>query len=234
MARFKPLGGLARRYLDTQTGEEISRWQYQKLTNGLDFREQARTNRKADPMLAELRPAKGRKSAVKSVGLERELIAEARLEEREKKKALEEKRKAEKKLNSTIQRKQKRKVRQKQVSKQLLKPGSYGARISFIDYDGYVKAVKEAQKTGVVFSYSLGLIGVDENTGADLGITAFKLTHVNSIYSRKVFEDEMSAVKESYSYFIFLHYFMHLAYKKDFAQSRANQKGLFKNGKKRK
>lgn len=222
-SRYKALGGKSRRYLDTETGATISRRTYQKLSEGLSFEEKAATNFARDAKAAILRPAKGRQSQRKAVGLEREMVAEMRLEERERITRAKTLEKETRKIERTIQRKINRKVKQKKVTKQLLKAGSYGARISFVDYEGYLKAQREAVATGVIIAYSLGLVGVDENTGQDRGITVFPLRFVTDVIDRDTFDEEMTAAIERYSYFMVSHYFMHLAYKKDFARGKKSE-----------
>jgi hypothetical protein len=70
---YKPLGGKSRRYVNTRTGETISRYQYDKLYGSTkDFKGsthlKAKVNRELNPAISKARPAKGRKSTLKKVG----------------------------------------------------------------------------------------------------------------------------------------------------------------------
>ena len=69
---FKPLGGSSRNYVNTKTGEIISRYKYDKLYGStVDFggntHLKAKLNRQASPEIAAARPAPGRKSELKTV-----------------------------------------------------------------------------------------------------------------------------------------------------------------------
>lgn len=221
MARFKPLGGKSRRYLDTKTGETISRRAYQKITQGLSFEEKAAFNRAQDATTSILRPARGRKSALKGTATEKNIIAEARLEAAKRQREIAKAEKERKAVARKIARVTGRKTKRRKITKKLLKPGSFGARVSFDDYDEYLAILNEARQTGVIFSYGLGMVGVNENTGQDLGITVFRMTFLGDTIPRDEFEYEMSAALEERAYFMFAHYFMHLAFKKEYAQQLA-------------
>ena len=69
---FKPLGGSSRNYVNTKTGEIISRYKYDKTYGATqDFKGnthlKARLNKQAAPEIAAARPAPGRKSNLKEV-----------------------------------------------------------------------------------------------------------------------------------------------------------------------
>jgi hypothetical protein len=69
---FKPLGGSSRNYVNTKTGEIISRYKYDKLYGATqEFKGnthlKAKLNRQAAPEIAAARPAPGRKSTLKEV-----------------------------------------------------------------------------------------------------------------------------------------------------------------------
>ena len=69
---FKPLGGSSRNYVNTKTGEIISRYKYDKLYGSTqEFKGnthlKAKLNKQAAPEIAAARPARGRKSNLKAV-----------------------------------------------------------------------------------------------------------------------------------------------------------------------
>ena len=69
---FKPLGGSSRNYVNTKTGEIISRYKYDKTYGSTqEFKGnthlKAKLNRQAAPEIAAARPAPGRKSNLKEV-----------------------------------------------------------------------------------------------------------------------------------------------------------------------
>ena len=69
---YKPLGGSSRQYVNTKTGEIISRYKYDKLYGSTkEFKGnthlKAKLNRQAAPEIAAARPAPGRKSTLKTV-----------------------------------------------------------------------------------------------------------------------------------------------------------------------
>ena len=69
---FKPLGGSSRNYVNTKTGEIISRYKYDKTYGSTpEFKGnthlKAKLNRQAAPEIAAARPAPGRKSTLKEV-----------------------------------------------------------------------------------------------------------------------------------------------------------------------
>jgi len=71
---FKPLGGSSRNYVNTKTGEIISRYQYDKTYGATkEFKGnthlKAKLNKEANPLVASARPAPGRKSALPKTGV---------------------------------------------------------------------------------------------------------------------------------------------------------------------
>lgn len=69
---FKPLGGSSRNYVNTKTGEIISRYKYDKTYGSTqEFKGnthlKAKLNKQAAPEIAAARPAPGRKSNLKEV-----------------------------------------------------------------------------------------------------------------------------------------------------------------------
>lgn len=219
MANFKPLGGTSRNYLNLGTGEVISRRQYLKQTQGTSFEEIARKNKALNPELSALRPAKGRKSALKSEAAK--MIAEARLEAERRKKEIADAKKAEKKKLKEIERAVSKKVRSKKVTKALLKPGKMGVRVAFGDYDRYLGIMKEAQDIGVVFSYSVGAVLRDEETGDERDAIIFGQRIIRDVIPQEELFRQTMAFMESKTYgLVFVHWFVHLSYAKAYAKAK--------------
>ena len=226
-------GDKARRAIDPATGAIISRRQYDKLykTFGLSYEEKAKSSRSKKLAQSLARPARGRKSLQKLTEQEREFIVNARIEEHQQKKERKE-------LARAIAKQERKVVRRTKITKNLLKPGSKGARGKFNTYAEYLISLKEAQDTGVISDYALGMVGFDEHTAEDRGITVFGLRVIsNKPYTEEVFETRMMEERMERQYFVFQYYFIHLAYKSEFYTKRkadAEKRKSRSNSKKRK
>jgi len=215
---YIPLGGKSRRYLNTDTGEEISRRQYFKLMRGTSFEEIARRNKEQNLAASLARPARGRPKAATQEEIERRLEA-ARIQQE----------------NARINRinraakKEAKKVRVKKIRPQLLKTGHRAARIPFNTYGEYEDLIQQmrTQKLSngrrLITSYALGLTGFDERTGRELDATLWTLQSP----SVKVSEDELEDTTEDFlmekMYFIFSHYWLHLHFDINYAEARAKK-----------
>ena len=216
-------GDSARRYRNKKTGEIISRRQWLQLKAGTTLENKAKMNRLTNQKLSELRPARGRASALKKSEVEKELIAEARIEDRARRMELAEQAKRERQLKLIKDRKAKKHVRAKKFNVRLLKPGRLGVRIPFNEYDEYVEIFKDAKASGKVLAYSLGLAGYDERDGKDLGITVFTLRAFDRPIKEDAFNDAMADELEERSYFMFTNFFMYLAFKKEYALQKTQR-----------
>lgn len=226
MKLWKLLPG-AKRAVNIETGENISRRQYDKIRRGTDLSNEklAQLNRVTNPQLSELRPARGRKSALKASPTEQALIAEARQEDRQRRKELaaeEKKRKADERELARRLNRPKRKLRK--VTAGLLKPGHKAARIPFDTYEEYLQLFDQAKRGGKVIFYGLGVQGHHENTGAELDITVFTMRTLDRPVSEDDFDGAMFDVLENYAYFVFENYWMHLAFKREVYEARAKFK----------
>lgn len=202
--------------MNTETGEEISRRQYQNIVKGISFEAKAQQNKKESLAKSLARPARGRTKAATQQEIEQRLELAASRAEIQNRTRLE--RKAAQKG---------RKKRIKTIRPQLLKSGHMGERIPFYDYEDYETLMGQmGQMIGgkrLITAYGVGIVGVDERTGQELTATLFTLR------SPKMWidEDELEAETEdfiySHPYFIFSHYFMHLAFNVDYAESRAKK-----------
>lgn len=225
METYRPLGGTSRRYLVVATGEEISRREFLKRTRGVSF-EQIVAQNKATNLEATLaRPARGRKSVTKLAPEEQSVIIEARKEAEQRKREIAAQKKAEKAVEKKVQALAKKSVRQKKVTKQLLKTGRLGARIAIGSYDGYLQALKEARAIGVVIAYSIGVVMANSETGDERDATIFSLRDVSDEIDMPEFMRETREFLESRTYkATFVHWFMHLAYSKKYAQERVRKR----------
>lgn len=223
MSRFLSLKDKGRNFLDTLTGKTVSRRQRDKALRSV-FSEKpisneasAKFNLQTNPELALARPARGRKSVLKASQTEREMIVAARIEDKERKAELAKKEQQERALQRALFRSANKSVKVKHVTKRSLKPGSKGARFSFNTYGEYLQLKKEAQATGVVFSYGLGMVGYHGETNQSYGVTVFTMEHINNKpIPEKTFYERFDEERMARAYFVFQHYFMHVAYKKEF------------------
>lgn len=228
MARFTSLPGSARRYLDNITGKEVSRRTYQEyMRAGMTNEQLASINARENPLLAAARPAKGRKSILKLSQLERETIAQARIEDKIRRAEIAAENKAQKEAEKLLaKRANKKKKPRIKITNRLLKAGKMGRRVPFDSYDDYVLMFNEAKALGTIAFYGLGADGYHENTGKAVSITVFPLRTFTKPVSRKEFNEEMDNEIGERTYFIFDNYFMHLAFKKEYAVAKAKKAGL--------
>lgn len=221
---FKPVGGKSRNYINTETGEIISRRQYDKL-RGIFYEAKAKANREADITAALARPAKGRKKAQsdfeKQIRVEAEKIRLQQVEEE----------KAKKKLLKAVG-SANRKVKPKKIRKELLKAGHRAERLRFSTYDelkNYVAQIKSnvlPNGRRLVSSYAIGIMGYDEREDPPREIGA----HLTSLQGPSVLptESELREMTDDFlqsrSYFVFTHYFIHLHFDKQYAEEKFKKK----------
>jgi len=216
--RFRALNDKGRNYLDLETGKTISRRQANKLNrSGLSNEELSRNNRARNLDAALSRPARGRKSLLKADEQEKQFILQARKEAEQRARELKAEEKARRELEREIAKQARKQVKRGRVTKQLLRPGSKGARVNFNDYNEYLLCLSEAKSIGVVHAYGLGMVGYDENTGENYGITVFTMRYISDPpIPEAVFDERFMEERLERQYFVFQHYFMHIAYKESF------------------
>ncbi len=229
MARFIPTKGPKGQsdyYLDTKTNEVITKRQRAKILRSvfsdvpISNERLARMNLAQNPELALSRPARGRKSLLKVEGVEKATIIEARKEDLKRRKELEAEQKEFNALARKIRRQELKKVRRNRVHFGLLKPGNYGFRTNFNTYDEYLKSLSEAKKMPQLFSYSLGMIGFDDKSGKELGITVFPMMSIkNKPIPEEKFFGRFSEEREERLYFVFQHYFAHWQVRTEIAEA---------------
>lgn len=228
MERFTSLKNAKREYVDNITGQVVSKrfrdtalrsiFSTEKITN----EKSAKQNQVSNLDLALSRPARGRKSILKKTETEKALILEARKEDLKRQREIAAEQKEAKAIERQIAKQQRKKVKRTKVTKAMLTPGSKGARASFNTYNEYLVCLKEAKSLGVVRGYGLGMVGFDEKSGESRGITVFGMIHINDrplteeIFEERFFEERMERL-----YFVFQHYFMHIAFKEEFYQKVA-------------
>lgn len=225
MARFISLKNAKREYLDTLTGETVSKRQRDKALRSV-FSEKpisneraARLNRESNLELALSRPARGRASILKKEETEKQLILEARKEDLKRKAEIAAELKAQKAIERQIAKQERKKVTRQRVHKGMLNPGSYGARATFNTYNEYLVSLKEAKQVKEIFSYGLGMVGFDEKSGESRAITVFTMQYItNPPIPEARFEERMLEERMERQYFVFQYYFMHLAFKKEYAE----------------
>jgi len=228
MATFTALNNKTRQYVNNETGEIISRRQYLKIKRGgISNETNAKLNALKNPELAISRPARGRASLLKKTETERELIAQARLEEKIRKAEIAAEKKKEKELERILKKAgSKKPVKRMKVTNRLLKAGRMGRRLPFQTYDDYVEMYKEAKALRTIIAYGLGMEGYHSSTGEHVVFTVFPMAAFDHLLTEDEFEDGMQDALDERSYFEFTNYFMHLAFKKEYARDKAIKSGL--------
>jgi hypothetical protein len=226
---YRGLGDSARRVVNEATGEILSRRQYaQRVKRGgaLTNEQLAKLNKAQAPIESISRPTKGRSSIQKLAPEVKEEIAKARIESVEQKKKREarekEEKRFEKKLEKLKQEANKR-VKVPKITLSILRPGTKGRRIAFNDYADYVGIVEESRKSGHVLAIGLGAEGIDSRGGEPkiIAFTVFPMRPVREIVSKADFYSAFTSEIQSRSYFVFLRYWAHLAFKRESYEKRA-------------
>lgn len=217
---WKYLGGKSRRYENIATGATISRREYDKM-RGIIYEQKAAENKAKDLVKALSRPAPGR---VKAAGqVEAEIRAEAFKEKQVQKNLRVVERKAAQ---------QNKRIRVKKIRPQLLKSGTRATRIPFTTYEEYLDLRKQMLEQKLpngkrlVSWYSIGIHGIDERDGRDIDATIFKVMSPSYKIERDEFEAETDDFILERLYFIFSHYWIHLHYDAEYAESRMKKARL--------
>lgn len=200
-----------RKYLNTKTGEIITRRQFDKMSGRVvgSNEQKAKRNKQDDELAQLMRPARGRKKA-------------KTLEEGEERIVI-------------------RKGNVKKIRPQLLKTGHLAERIRFFTYADYKDLLEQAQKVKapngrrLITSYGWGIDGIDERPPhRKLGATLGKLASPNDVLKEIDFNQAVLSYLLSTKYFLFKSFFMHLHFDREYAQSRLKKSKLknLKKGKK--
>ncbi len=178
--------GRAERFANLETGEVISRRQYDKLygrlaAQGLSSNEaQAKRNRKTEGAAQLLKPARGRSSARKLGEFERQVVAQAREEKR-----------IEKVLQTKVERARSKNFKPPaKVTLRNFKPGRKGRsfRVNF-DPSDIQATVEAARRYSGAFGYTVGVEFFDKRTGKTGAATLFDLRPVGEDFEDEDFED---------------------------------------------
>lgn len=221
--------GRAERYENAATGEIVSRRQYDKIRRpGFTNESLAELNRAVEPIRAAERPARGKASLKKLPQEIRESEAARRVLDEERRRKREKEIAAQKATQRKVEQTKGKKVHTpKRITGALLVPGSLGRTIEFVGgHAEYLELYEQAKKTGKIFSYSIGVDGVDIRTGKRYRATVFTQRGFDRPIGKKTFDDEIRAFLESKSsYFLFTNYAMHLAFSIEYAKRKREQYG---------
>lgn len=207
-----------RKFQNTETGEIITRRQFDKL-RGISFEKKAAENRAKDLGLSLSRPARGRKKVVSKEAIERRV--EQFKEAQEVKRTVKLERLA--KLKGS-------KIRPKKIRKQLLVAGHFAERIGFTTHEQFedLRSQMLSQKAPngkpLIFGYTLGIVGIDDRTGAVVyGWLASQRTPRTDI-DEEEFDDLTDEFINEHAYFIPSNYFLHLRFNSDYAKEKLAKK----------
>lgn len=215
-----PLGGKSRRYRNTQTGEELSRRQYdQRIRGQVSYAKKAEQSKLENLEKALARPARGRRKAATTAEVELRVEGYREYQRQEYEKKIE---RAAKSLA--------RKARPKKIRPQLLKSGRRAERVNFTSPEELSDLIKQANTVKapngkrLITSIGIGLVGVDSRTGNKIGATLINMQSPRV----KLSWDDLLELTDDYikekGYFIFSHWFMHLHFNYEYAEYRYQQK----------
>lgn len=222
--------GKSERFVNAQTGESISRRQYDKVRReaetGIKYSNESlsKENKRLQPIVAASRPARNKTSLKQLSQQTREDIARARIEKEAADKKAHDERVAQKKLERLTQQRLAKKVKPKKLNGRILRPGALGARVDFNDYEEYLALFEQGHKDRKkFFSYSLGVVGIDARDGYEKTpiLSAFKRLD----FDQPISEDDFIAETEDFveskaSYFLFRNWFMHVSFGTVYANTR--------------
>ena len=213
-----------RRYINTETGETISRRQYDQrfgrlAKKGIKSNEaQAAANRAANELEQLARPARGRRALNKEVAPEvREEFLKERVEYRRQRESTE-------KVQKEITRAKNRARRRPKITDRILKAGTMGKRVTVELSQSAIQAVIEEARSTHAVAYGVGVNGVHEVTGQFLSMwfqtNRFKaMRDIKMDFTVRDFNDMMDMVRER-SYFIPVSAFVHLAFGIEYVKAK--------------
>jgi hypothetical protein len=237
---YTRLPGKAARII-TPENEEISQRQYRKivreksgLTPFVDGKKVisnealAKFNRTINFENQLARPARGRTGLSKLTEAQREKEKEKRKAAKIKKEIAE----REAKENAAVVRKLNRKIKAagnkkaKKFSINSLKAGRLAYQLDFYTYAEFKSIIKDAQKSGKVPYFALGIRGVDERDGKTLTATLTGLMDIKYNFTESRLDEETDDFIENHAYMLFLNWFVHLSFSKDYALRKAERAGV--------
>jgi hypothetical protein len=203
--------GKSKRYINRQTGEEISRRQFDQHYGSAaaygTIDKRAKYNAAQGKNL--LRPARGRSSALK-------LTEAEKIVERSKRKVQKAEKLADKKINSEIN---KKRHALKRITLSNFKTGKISRNIELpVEYDAIVETIRSARDSKIVFGYFVGA-NLITDMGEDRTFTATRLRSISMGFTREEFDDMIDeAMGLTYARLVSL--FVHLSLKIEVARSR--------------
>lgn len=218
---FQRLPGRSERFKVIATGEEISRRKYDLIRRGLSNEVLARINRDTQLETQLARPARGRKSVLKAPDFIREEVVTERKEIKKRTETLKKVEKEQKKIERNNNRLTAKKVKLPKFSGRLLKAGRKARRVPFNEYDEFVPFFEDMKKSGIVFAYSLGIAAVDTRIGLERDAIVFPMRAFDMFVTEEQFYSAMDEFLESHAYLEFMHYFIHIAYSREYYESKA-------------
>lgn len=220
---WQRLPGAARNYFDTETGEIISRRQYDKLYGALKKAGLSSYEAKAKQNLAKseaeqlARPARGRTSLRGYSEETKRDIVNARHEFKAQKAQTAKVKKAQDKIRA-------RANRRPAITNRLLKSGKMSRRVYTGLSQEEIQEVIEEARQARVFAYGVGVIGVDEQTGDERDVWYRMdgkkvMRPVGDDFTDEDFESMMDWISE-YSYLIPAAAFVHLSFEIEYARQK--------------
>lgn len=209
--------GASRRYINKQTGETISRHEYDRRFGSLrefsTYRAKAAQSKRVNPE-AVLRPAKGRKKATHLKGEARRAEVEAR--QRAAREA-----EAERKIQKQWHR---HFTVPSKIDLRNFRRGKLGRNIELpIKYAPVEQVRQAAQKSGVVFAYMVGANLITDQ-GEERTISFFTSRHISMRFTPEDYSDGIEkALRITYAKLVSL--FIHLSLKIEIARKRNDWKG---------
>ncbi len=230
---YKSLGKKhGERVLEIATGRELSARNYreniaragQEIKRNEDL---AAFNKLAEPTEAFARPAPGRKSAVKAPTEVKQALAKV-LEENAQIKAAN---KAESKLSKTVAKKQAsaKRIRAVKFTDASLKAGRRVKQYAVQDFEGLEAMIEQGQKSRNVLGYTWGIVGIDSRNPSRLltptisGATAWDIA---DIPDEDEVQEQIDDFVAEHSYFIYLHMWIKIIWKSDYAETKARKAGI--------
>lgn len=223
---WKALGGTSRKYQNLATGEIIGRRVYdEKVLGRISYEAKAKKNLAENPVEALARPAKGRKS-IKKESPEVKAARKALIEE---KKEIEKANKHAAKLSRIVTQKQKKQHGAHKINRGTLKAGHTVKRFAVSDYEAFAETLENAQNSGLVFGYSWGILGVDERNPSKVltpTLSGSTLLDVFEIPDEGEYHETIEDYLSEVSYLIYIHTWIKLAFKSDYARTKAEKAGI--------
>lgn len=208
---FVTLPGKSKRVRNVKTGEEMSRRQYLQryVTGGETLEKRARESKEKNPEAFYSKTARGRKSVR---GLDEES------------KKVELSKRAEKDLEARLEKELARKPHIKKFSTRHLKPGTSAYRTPFYTRDDLMVLLSDARKSGKVFSYGLGISGIDDRDLRRYDVFVLPLTDINYSIPKDKFTKRVNDVLAEKTYFLPRNFWVHFHFRSDYVKKRAQQK----------